>query len=101
MLTLLTGSRGYAVHTNASKLDLRCVLKHNSKVIAYGLKKLKNYEHNYPNHDLEFPANVFALELWRHYLYQENLRFSHSIRVLNTSLTIKNYICTNKIGWIS
>ena len=39
------------------------------KVIAYSSRQLKNYEKNYPTHDLELAALVFALKLWRHYLY--------------------------------
>ncbi|KAL5574889.1 hypothetical protein UlMin_016588 [Ulmus minor] len=29
----------------------------------------KDYERNYPTHDLELAAVVFALKIWRHYLY--------------------------------
>ena len=41
------------------------------KVIAYASRQLKIYEQNYPNHDLEFAVVVFALKIWRHYLYGE------------------------------
>ncbi|XP_074299067.1 uncharacterized protein LOC141630090 [Silene latifolia] len=41
----------------------------NGKVIAYASRQLKQYEANYPTHDLELGAVVFALKLWRHYLY--------------------------------
>ncbi|GJV23237.1 retrotransposon protein, putative, ty3-gypsy subclass [Tanacetum coccineum] len=41
------------------------------KVIAYALRQLKPYEVNYPTHDLELAAVVFALKIWRHYLYGE------------------------------
>ncbi|GKA17613.1 putative reverse transcriptase domain-containing protein [Tanacetum coccineum] len=33
--------------------------------------RLKSYEENYPTHDLELAAVVFALKIWRHYLYGE------------------------------
>jgi len=33
------------------------------------LTQLKNHEKNYPTHDLELAAVVFALKIWRHYLY--------------------------------
>nr|GFC99642.1 retrotransposon protein, putative, Ty3-gypsy subclass [Tanacetum cinerariifolium] len=33
---------------------------------------LKPYEVNYPTHDLELAAVVFALKIWRHYLYGES-----------------------------
>ena len=38
------------------------------KVIAYASRKLKEYERNYPTHDLELAVVVFALKTWRHYL---------------------------------
>ena len=37
--------------------------------MAYGSRQLKTYEMNYPNHDLELAAIVFALKIWRHYLF--------------------------------
>ncbi|CAL2257016.1 unnamed protein product [Prunus armeniaca] len=33
--------------------------------------QLKKHEQNYPIHDLELAAVVFALKIWRHYLYGE------------------------------
>lgn len=41
------------------------------KVIAYASRQLKPYEANYPTHDLELAAVIFALKIWRHYLYGE------------------------------
>ncbi|XP_026399067.1 uncharacterized protein LOC113294908 [Papaver somniferum] len=41
------------------------------KVIAYASRQLRVHEKNYPTHDLELAAIVFALKLWRHYLYDE------------------------------
>jgi hypothetical protein len=40
-------------------------------VIAYGSRQLRKHEGNYPTHDLELAAVVFALKSWRHYLYGE------------------------------
>ena len=40
-------------------------------MIAYRSRQLKPHEKNYPTHDLELPAIVFALKIWRHYLYRE------------------------------
>ncbi|GJT12709.1 putative reverse transcriptase domain-containing protein [Tanacetum coccineum] len=48
--------------------SLRC-LKAEVKVIAYASRQLKKHEENYMTHDLELGAVVFALRLWRHYLY--------------------------------
>ncbi|GJU19128.1 putative reverse transcriptase domain-containing protein [Tanacetum coccineum] len=39
------------------------------KVIAYASRQLKVHKENYTTHDLELGAVVFALRLWRHYLY--------------------------------
>ena len=39
------------------------------KVIAYASRQLKKHEVNYPTHDLEMAAVIFALKIWRHYLY--------------------------------
>ncbi|KAA3488092.1 CCHC-type integrase [Gossypium australe] len=44
----------------------------NGKVVAYASYQLKPHETNYPTHDLELVAIVFALKIWRHYLYWEN-----------------------------
>ena len=38
-------------------------------VIAYDSRQLKVHKHNYPTHDLELAAVVFALKQWRHYVY--------------------------------
>ncbi|GKC84424.1 putative reverse transcriptase domain-containing protein [Tanacetum coccineum] len=40
-----------------------------NKVIAYASRQLKIHEKNYTTHNLELGAVVFALKIWRHYLY--------------------------------
>ncbi|GJX78555.1 putative reverse transcriptase domain-containing protein [Tanacetum coccineum] len=45
------------------------VLMQREKVIAYASRQLKVHEKNYTTHDLELGAVVFALKMWRHYLY--------------------------------
>nr|GEY98193.1 putative reverse transcriptase domain-containing protein [Tanacetum cinerariifolium] len=39
------------------------------KVISYASRQLNIHEKNYTTHDLELRAVVFALKIWRHYLY--------------------------------
>ncbi|KAA0042442.1 putative Retrotransposon protein [Cucumis melo var. makuwa] len=43
-------------------------------VVAYASRQLKSHEQNYPTHDLELAAVVFALKIWRHYLYGEKIQ---------------------------
>ncbi|KAJ9537587.1 hypothetical protein OSB04_030320 [Centaurea solstitialis] len=69
VLALPEGSDDLVVYSDASKLGLGCVLMQQGKVIAYASRQLKDCEKNYPTHDLELAAVVFALKLWRHYLY--------------------------------
>ena len=59
------------VYTDASYTGLGCVLMQRGSVIAYGSRQLKTHEKNYPVHYLELAAIIFALKLWRHYLYGE------------------------------
>ena len=69
VLSLPSGSEDFVVYTDASKKGLGAVLMQRGKVIAYASRQLKDYERNYPTHDLELAAVVFALKIWRHYLY--------------------------------
>ena len=50
---------------------LGCVLMQSERVVAYGSRQLNNHEGNYPTHDMELAAIVFALNIWRPYLYDE------------------------------
>nr|GEU34213.1 hypothetical protein [Tanacetum cinerariifolium] len=59
----------FVVYCDASGLGLGCMLMQRGKVIAYASRQLKIHEKNYTTHDLELGAIVFALKIWRHYLY--------------------------------
>ena len=59
------------MYCDASRDRLGCVLKQFGRVVAYGSRQLKNHEQNYPTHDMELATIVFALNIWRHYLYGE------------------------------
>nr|GEX44755.1 retrotransposon protein, putative, Ty3-gypsy subclass [Tanacetum cinerariifolium] len=71
ILTLPSDFGGFQIYSDASKKGVGCVLKQHGKVIAYASRQLKPYEANYPTHDLELAAVVFALKIRRHYLYGE------------------------------
>ena len=71
MLTIPSCWGGFVIYSDASYQGLGCVLMQHGKVVAYSSRQLKPYEKNYPTHDLELAAVVFALKIWRHYLYGE------------------------------
>ncbi|KAI3815282.1 hypothetical protein L1987_14944 [Smallanthus sonchifolius] len=60
----------FVVYCDASHKGLGCVLMQRNKVIAYASRQLKVHEKNYNTNDLELGAVVFALKIWRHYLYE-------------------------------
>ncbi|GKF94315.1 putative reverse transcriptase domain-containing protein, partial [Tanacetum coccineum] len=69
ILALLDGPEDFVVYCDAFGIGLGCVLMQRSKVIAYASRQLKIYEKNYTTHNLELGVVVFALKIWRHYLY--------------------------------
>ena len=71
ILTIPSGKGGFIVYSDASYQGLGCVLMQHNKVIAYASRQLRPHEVSYPVHDLELAAVVFALKIWRHYLYGE------------------------------
>ncbi|GKB58634.1 putative reverse transcriptase domain-containing protein [Tanacetum coccineum] len=70
ILALPKGSKNFIVYCDASHKGFGAVLIQNEKVIAYASRQLKIHEKNYTTHDLELRAVVFALKMWRHYLYE-------------------------------
>ncbi|GJT71989.1 putative reverse transcriptase domain-containing protein [Tanacetum coccineum] len=69
ILALPKGSENFIVYCDASHKGLGTVLMQNEKVIAHASRQLKIHEKNYTTYDLELRAVVFALKMWRHYLY--------------------------------
>ena len=59
------------MYCDTSRAELGCVLMQSGRIVAYGSRQLKNHEQNYPTHDMELAVVVFALNIWRHYLYGE------------------------------
>ncbi|GJY83896.1 putative reverse transcriptase domain-containing protein [Tanacetum coccineum] len=72
ILALPEGSEDFIAYCDASKKGLGAVLMQREKVISYASRQLKIHEKNYTTHDLELGAVVFALKIWRHYLYGTN-----------------------------
>ena len=108
VLALPNGRDGFVVYSDASRQGLGYVLMQNDRVIAYASRQLKKHEQNYPTHDLELAAVVFALKIWRHYLYgvpcriftdHKSLKYIFTQKELNLRQrrwleVIKDYDCT-------
>ncbi|GJX31652.1 putative reverse transcriptase domain-containing protein [Tanacetum coccineum] len=103
-LTILThkslpdGPKDFVVYCDASEIGLGSVLMQRGKVIAYASRQLKIHEKNYTTHDLELGAVVFALKIWRHYLYgtksviYTDHRLVLSLKTFNSYIT-PHYLC--------
>ncbi|KAA3461235.1 polyprotein [Gossypium australe] len=61
----------FIIYSDASLNGLGCIFMQEGKVVAYASIQLKLHERNYPAHGLELAAIVFALKIWRHYLFGE------------------------------
>nr|GEW17351.1 hypothetical protein [Tanacetum cinerariifolium] len=69
ILALPEGFEDLVVYYDASLKGYVAVLMQRETVIANVSRQLRTHEENYMTHDLELGAVVFALRLWRHYLY--------------------------------
>ncbi|GJY25110.1 putative reverse transcriptase domain-containing protein [Tanacetum coccineum] len=69
ILALPEGNDDFVVYCDASHQGLGAVLMQREKVIAYASQKLKPHKENYTTRDLELGAVMFALKIWRHYIY--------------------------------
>ncbi|GJX42113.1 putative reverse transcriptase domain-containing protein [Tanacetum coccineum] len=69
ILALPQGDENFTVYCNASHKGLGVVLMQNEKVSVYASWQLKIHEKNYTTYDLKLSVVVFALKIWRHYLY--------------------------------
>ena len=89
VLTQPTSGKEYTLYSDASCIGLGCVLMQDGKVVSYASRQLKPHEQNYPTLDLELAAVVFALKIWRHYLYGEKCRIYTDHKSLKYLLTQK------------
>ena len=69
VLVIPNSHKPFSIYSDASKKGLGCVLMQEGRVVAYASRQLRPHEENYPTHDLELAAVVFALKIWRHYLF--------------------------------
>ncbi|CAA7046740.1 unnamed protein product [Microthlaspi erraticum] len=69
------------------------------KVLAYASRQLRKHEENYPTHDLEMAAVVFALRIWRSYLYEESVQIFTDHQSLKYLFT-QNDLNLRQIRWM-
>ena len=62
ILAILNTTKTFEVYCDASYQGLGCVLVQDKRPLAYASRQLKVHEKNYPTHDLELAAVVFALK---------------------------------------
>jgi len=97
---VLPDERGdFVIYSDASHKGLGCVLMQHDKVIAYASRQLKIHEQKYPTHDLELVAIVFALKIWRHYLYGEKCEIYTDHKSLKYIFTQKE-LNMRQIRWL-
>ncbi|KAG8478614.1 hypothetical protein CXB51_028428 [Gossypium anomalum] len=80
----------FVIYSDASLIGLGCVLMQEGKVISYASRQLKPHEKNYLTHDLELVAIVFALKIWRHYLFGEKFHVYSDHKSLKYLMTQKD-----------
>ncbi|WMV46298.1 hypothetical protein MTR67_039683 [Solanum verrucosum] len=97
VLTLTEGTQGFVVYCYASRVGLGCVLMHNG--IAYVSRQLKVHEKIYPTLDLDFVAIVFALKIWRHYLYGVHVDVLTDHKSLHYVFSQMSLISNKGGGW--
>ncbi|RVW61725.1 Transposon Ty3-I Gag-Pol polyprotein [Vitis vinifera] len=90
VLTAPISGELFMIYCDASTVGLGCVLMQQGKVVAYASRQLKQHERNYPTHDLELAAVVFALKTWRHYLYGEKFEVYSDHKSLKYIFTQKD-----------
>ena len=90
VFSLPEGSDGYLIYCDASIVGLGCVLMQRDKVIGYASRQHKVHEKNYPTHDLELASVVYALNIWRHYLYGVHVDVFTDYKSLQYVFTQKN-----------
>lgn len=90
VLSLPSEGGNFVIYSDACGVGLGCVLMQQGKVIAYASRQLKAHEKNYPTHDLEMAAIIFALKIWRHYLYGEQFEIFTDHKSLKYIFTQKD-----------
>ncbi|GJS27585.1 putative reverse transcriptase domain-containing protein [Tanacetum coccineum] len=98
ILALPEGSEDFFAYCDASKKGLGAVLMQREKVIAYASHQLEIHKKNYTTHDLELGAVVFALKIWRHYLYGTKCTVHCDATKIISAQVFKLYDCEDSLS---
>jgi hypothetical protein len=90
VLAMPETGKDYTVYCNASNNGLGCAIMQDQEVIAYGLRQLRPHEVNYPTHDLELAAVVYALKVGDIFFMDQSVSYTLITRVSNTSSLRRN-----------
>ena len=96
VLAIPRNGERFFIYSDALHQGLGCVLMQDGNFIAYRSRKLKVHKKNYRTYDWELITIVFALRIWRHYLYGEkfNLFSEHkSLRYLFSRMELNMRQC--------
>ncbi|GJT50585.1 putative reverse transcriptase domain-containing protein [Tanacetum coccineum] len=100
ILALLEGSKDFIAYCDALKKGLGIVLMQREKVIAYASSQLKIHKKNYTTHDVEPRVVVFALKIWRHYLYGTKCTLFTDHKSLQHILNQKEFELRGNAYWL-
>jgi hypothetical protein len=95
VLSIFDPDRPIEVHTDASNFAIGAVLLQDGHPVAYESRKLSSAEVNYPVHEKEHLAIVYALTKWRTYLHGTKEPFTvitdhQSLKYLDTKGTLSS-----------
>ncbi|WVZ70892.1 hypothetical protein U9M48_019521 [Paspalum notatum var. saurae] len=99
VLTLPDQQKKFTVYCDASRDGLGRVLMQEGKVVAYGSRQLRKHEVNYLTHDLELAAVVYALKIWRHYLFGQRCEIYTDHKSLKYIIT-QNELNMHQRRWL-
>nr|GEY43233.1 retrotransposable element Tf2 [Tanacetum cinerariifolium] len=93
----LKDQKNFIVYCDASHKGLGAVIMQKEKVIAYASRQLKIHEKNYTTYDMKLRAMVFALKMWRHYLYGTRKDLPKE----KLEPCVDGTLCLNNKSWVS
>jgi hypothetical protein len=89
----------FTIYCDASGQGLGCVLKQDSRMVAYASWKLRKHEEHYVTHNLDLAVVVHTLRIWRHYLMRKRCELYTDHKSLKYIFTHPNLNQSNEDCW--